>query len=302
MELRHLEYFVTMCQELHFTRASEKLGISQPTLSQQIRALEQETDTLLFNRVGKKVIVTEAGNLLYRHCLRIFDELGQAQAAIRELKGLGRGEIRIGCAGNHMLITPIVSFHRAYPGITINAAELSTEETRQGLLDNRLDVGVVFLPVEGEQLTSIPLYTEKLSLAVSETHPLAGADKVELDRLRDLPMALLPPKFLVRQLIDRATQTKGFRFQPAVEMTTLDSLLDLVALNIASTILPGTYLRDVAHQNIRIVPIVDPTPQRVVGIVYRNDMFVSSATRAFIANLQETLREGDARPRPGAQR
>jgi DNA-binding transcriptional LysR family regulator len=289
MELRHLEYFMTMCQELHFTRASEKLGISQPTLSQQIRALELETDTLLFDRVGKKVVVTEAGKILYRHCVRIFDELGQAQTAIRELKGLRRGEIRIGSSGNHMLIDSIISFHQSYPGIQINVAELSTEETRQGLLDNRLDLGVVFLPVEGEQLESIPLYTEKLSLAVPYHHPLAEIDEVELAKLKHTPMALLPRKFLVRQMVDIATKSKGFRFDPVVEMTTLDSLLELVNRNIAMTILPDTFLSGVDPKRTRIVTIVDPTPQRVVGIVYRNDMFISSATKVFIDYLKQTF-------------
>ncbi|MFB9752334.1 LysR substrate-binding domain-containing protein [Paenibacillus hodogayensis] len=283
-----MEYFVAMCEELHFTRAAEKLGISQPTLSQQIRALELETDTLLFDRVGKKVIVTEAGKLLYRHALRVFDELGQAQNAVRELKGLKQGEIRIGCAGNHMLVSPLISFHRMYPGITINAAELSTEETRHGLLDNRLDLGVVFLPVEGEQLESIPLYTENLCLAVSESHPLAEYSQIGLEQLRDMPMALLPGKFLVRQLIDRATQTKGFRFRPVLELTTLDSLLELVARDVASTILPETYLSGTGQQKrMRRIPIVNPTPQRVVGIVYRNDIFMSAASRAFIDNLRQ---------------
>lgn len=287
MELRHLHYFITMCQELHFTRASEKLGISQPTLSQQIRALEQETNTLLFDRVGKKVIVTEAGKILYRHTLRIFDELEQAQTAIRELKGLEQGEIRIGCSGNHMLVSSIISFHQSYPGININAAELSTEETRQALLDNRLDLGVVFLPVEGEQLESIPLHTEKLCLAVPEHHALAKQPEIELEQLRKMPMALLPGKFLVRQLIDKATKSKGFRFQPILEMSTLESLLELVSRNVALTILPETYLSGIERRKMRSVTIVNPTPQRVVGIVYRNDTFISSAVKAFIEYLRQ---------------
>lgn len=282
-----------MCQELHFTRAAEKLGISQPTLSQQIRALEQETDTLLFDRVGKKVIVTEAGKLLYRHCRRIFDELGQAKTAIRELKGLKQGEIRIGCAGNHMLISPIISFHRVYPGISINVTELSTEETRHGLLDNRLDLGVVFLPVEGERLESIPLYTERLCLAVPEWHPLAEKAHIAMHKLKDLPMALLPAKFLVRQLIDAATASGGFRFHPVLELSTLDALLEMVTRNVALTILPETFLSGSGQKRIRSVTIVDPTPQRVIGIVYRNDTFVSTATKAFIENLQHAF--GDKR-------
>lgn len=289
MELRHLEYFMMMCQELHFTNASHKLGISQPTLSQQIRMLEQEMNTSLFDRVGKKVFLTEAGKILYRHSMRIFDELQQAELAIRELEGLTKGSIHVGCSGNHLLISSIISFNEKYPGIQIHISELSTEETKRGLLDNVFDLGVVFLPIEDEQITSIPLYTESLILLAPEGHPLAELGQVELEQLRAMPLALLPPKFLVRQIIDRATRDKGFMFAPILEMTTLDSLMELVKQRVALTILPESYMSRMQPERISKLPIIRPTPQREVGIVYRSDKFVSSAALAFIEHIKQTF-------------
>lgn len=278
-----------MCQELHFTNAAQKLGISQPTLSQQIRTLEQNIGTLLFDRVGKKVILTEAGKILFRHCLRVFDELEQAQLAIQELEGLKKGNITVGCSGNYLLISSIISFNEKYPGIKIHVSELSTEETKRGLLDNQFDLGVVFLPVEDEQLDSIALYTESLCLLVPAGHPLAAKQHVELEQLKQLPLALLPPKFLVRQIIDRATREQGFMVSPILEMTTLDSLLELVKQNVALTILPETYLSGMRTEYISKCSITNPTPQREVGIVYRNDKFVSSAASTFIEHIKQTF-------------
>ena len=289
MELRHLDYFITMCEELHFTKAAQKLGISQPTLSQQIRALEQNMDTPLFDRVGKKVIVTEAGKILYRHCLQVFNELGQAQMAIRELEGLNKGEIRIGCSGNHLLLPSIIAFHEKYPGIMLQVSELSTEETKRGLLNNELDLGVVFLPIEDDQIDSISLYTENLALVVPASHPLAGLKEIELQTLQTQPMALLPHKFFVRQMIDRAAKKNGFSFLPVLEMSTLDSLVKIVAQGTALTILPETYISGIEQEPIRKISIINPTPQRSVGIVYRNNKYISAATKVFIEYIKERL-------------
>ncbi|MFJ8236253.1 LysR family transcriptional regulator [Ureibacillus sp. NPDC094379] len=285
MELRQLEYFKAIYEELHFTKAAEKIGIAQPTLSQQIRILEDEIGTPLFDRIGKKVIVTEAGKILYHHFIQSSDHLKQAQVAIRELQGLQQGSISIGCSGNHLLTPSIIEFYQKYPGIKITATQLSTEETKKGLLENELDLGVVFLPLENKQLESIVLHQEELCLAISIHNRLADNAAINLKKLKSIPIALLPQYFLVRQLIDQSANEAGFTFKPIIEMTTLESLFEVVIRNIAVTILPKSYLRNKIHEMVRILPITNPTPQKEIGIVYRKDRFMSSATRAFIEQL-----------------
>jgi len=280
-----LEYFLAVCEELHFTKAAEKLGISQPTLSQQIRLLEHRLGTPLFQRIGKKVFVTEAGQILNKHSRNMFHELDQAQAAINEIRGMQRGRLRIGCSGNHLLTATILAFHAQYPKIELSVTELATEETKEQLLSNQLDLGVVFLPEEDEHLQSIPLYTERLQLVVSDRHPLAESEGIQLRDLDKLPVAMLQKKFYVRQMIDDCMEQIGIPIQPVLEMSTLDSLLQMARNHLGGAVLPESYVRSASANGIRSIPLIDPVPEKEVGIVFRKDMFMCSTTDTFIKEL-----------------
>jgi len=288
MDFRLLEYFLAVCEELHFTKAAVKLGISQPTLSQQIRLLEERVGTPLFQRIGKKNYLTEAGMTLKEHALNIFHELEQAQTEINELKGMQRGKLTIGCSGNHLLTETLISFHQKMPGISISVHELATEETKKGLIDNKLDLGVVFLPLDDEQLVSMELYTEELCLAVSAKHRLSRQAAVKLEDLTLESLVLFPEKFLVRQMVDAYSKEAGHRLHPIIELSTMDSMLQLVKLNVSCTILPKSYLNMILHSDIAIIPIVHPVPQKKVGIVYRKQKFLNAAMVAFIHELTQT--------------
>ncbi|NEW07984.1 LysR family transcriptional regulator [Paenibacillus sp. SYP-B3998] len=286
MEYRLLEYFLAVCEQLHFTKAAEKLGISQPTLSQQIRLLESRLGTSLFQRIGKRIFITEAGEILYKHSRNMFHELDQAQAAINEMRGMQRGRLRIGCSGNHLLTATIVSFHASYPGIELSVTELATEETKEGLLNNQLDLGVVFLPGEEEQLQRIPLYNERLQFVVSSKHPLAQSEAIGLRDLCELPLAMLPKKFYVRQMLDDCVHRAGLALKPALELSTLESLLQMARNNVRGAILPESYVKRIGdHSGIWSIPIQDPVPEKEVGIVLRKDMFMCKTTDTFIRQL-----------------
>lgn len=291
MDFRVLEYFLAVCEELHFTKAAERLGISQPTLSQQIRQLEDRLGTPLFRRIGKKNYLTEAGDILRNHALRVFYELEQAQIKMNEIKGLQRGKLRIGCSGNHLLTTSIVSFHKKYPNISLSVIELATEETKHGLLNNELDIGVVFLPLDDVHLVSYPLYTEELSLAISSAHPLANENSIPFNALQNLSLILFPEKFLARQMIVTYGEKLGIILTPILELSTMDSMLQMVRLNIGVTILPKSYLlmNYAQDQQIKIIPITEPKPQKTVGIVYRNESIISLAMEAFINELKSNF-------------
>lgn len=286
MEHRLLAYFLAVCEELHFTKAAEKLGISQPTLSQQIRLLESQLGTPLFQRIGKKVFVTDAGEILYKHSRTIFHELDQAKAAINEIRGMQRGRLRIGCSGNHLLTAAVLAFHARYPHIELSVTDLATEETKEGLMSNQLDLGVVFLPDEEEHLQRIPLYNERLQLIVSSKHPLANAEAIRLRDLGQLPLAMLQKKYYVRQLIDDCAQRIGFPLKPALELDTLESLLQMARNNLSGAILPESYFKSIsADSDFRAIPILDPIPQKEVGIVYSKDMFLCKTMDTFIKEL-----------------
>lgn len=292
MELKQLEYFVTLSQELHFTRAAEKLGITQPSLSQQIRLLEHEAGMPLFDRVGKKTMLTEAGKVLLHHSYNVFHELSQARAAISELQGLKRGSLKIGAlltVVNYLLPLTVIGFHNSYPNVELSVQGLRTGDIYNGLLQNELDLGIVFLPMEHEDLEAIPLYKEHLALAVSIDHPLAKASFVTLDILKDTPSVLLPSTYFLRQVINEHCRSLAFTPQPILEMTTMESIITMIGKGVGVTILPKGYLDYIDNPQIRTIPIQDPVLTTQIGVVYRKNKHLCAASRVFIEQLVSTV-------------
>ncbi|ASB90740.1 Hydrogen peroxide-inducible protein activator [Bacillus sonorensis] len=212
MELKQLEYFMTLCRELHFTRAAEKLGIAQPSLSQQIRLLEHEIGMPLFDRTGKRTAMTEAGKILLHHSYHIFHELSQARAAISELQGLKRGNLKIGAlltVVSYLLPQTVIEFHRSHPNIKLSVLGMRTGDIYHGLLQNELDLGIVCLPVEHDDIEAIPFFKQPLALAAPKHHPIAKEPFVTLDMLKEIDSILLPDTYFLRQLINEQCRALG---------------------------------------------------------------------------------------------
>lgn len=293
MELKQLEYFMTLSQELHFTRAAEKLGITQPSLSQQIRLLEHEVGMPLFDRVGKKTMLTEAGKALQHHGYNVFHELSQARAVISELQGLKRGTLKIGAlltVVNYLLPPTVMGFHNRYPNIELSVLGLRTGDIYNGLLQNELDLGIVFLPMEHEELETIPLYKEHLAFAVCVDHPVAQASFVTLDILKETPSVLLPNTYFLRQVINEHCRSLAFMPQPVLEMTTMESIITMVSKGVGVTILPKAYLDYIDHPQIRTLPIQNPVLTTQIGVVYRKNKHLCAASRVFMEQLVSTVK------------
>ncbi|CAM4269917.1 LysR family transcriptional regulator [Bacillus manliponensis] len=291
MDLRQLECFMAVCKELHFTRAAERLNISQPSLSQQIKNLEFAVGTPLFDRIGKKTALTEAGRILLIHSQRIFHEIEQAHSALRDLNGLHRGKLTIGslltCV-SYLLPPTILDFKRLYPNIELSVFGLRTGEIRNKLLENELDLGIVFFPMKDEEFEETPLFTEELALAVPSNHPFANLKEVNMKAIENVPTVLLPKNYFLRNLIDKYCKELEISIKPTLEMTTMESLVHMVSEGIGVTILPAPYLDSLKNSDIVHVKLINPTPKRDIGIIYRKDKFMCAASRTFIAQLTET--------------
>ncbi|GAA0446783.1 LysR substrate-binding domain-containing protein [Lentibacillus halophilus] len=290
MELRQLEYFMAVSNELHFSRAADKLNISQPTLSQQIKILEGEVGVPLFDRIGKKIALTEAGEILLHYGERVFYEIEQAQAALRDLNGLQTGKLAVGslltCV-SYLLPSAIATFKQLYPNVELSVYGWKARDIKTGLFENHLDLGISFLPTDEDGLTSIPLYTEDLSLAVPVDHMLAANTEVDLETLNHYPIVLFPPDYYLRQLIDKYSSEIGMTLKPTLEVTTLDSLVQMVSEGIGATILPSSYLDQLTHARITNVRLVNPTVEQQIGFLYREDKFMCMTTRAFIQQVTQ---------------
>lgn len=290
MELKQLEYFYAMCQELHFTKAAEKVGISQPSLSQQIKLLEHEIGTPLFDRIGKKTTLTESGKLLLKYTRNIFHEIEQAKISINELNGLQRGSISIGTlltVENYLIPPALSKFHQQYPAVKISVLGLRTGDIQKHLIENRVDLGIVFLPMKGDEFETISLYTEDMAFAVPVKHPLAQSEKLGLEVLEETASILFPEQFYIRQFINKSCKDIGFLPNPIFEVTTMQSLINMVVDGIGITVLPTPYLEYLNEPQLKIIPIKNANLIRSVGIVYRKDKHLGAAIHIFIDILKE---------------
>ncbi|GAB3062606.1 LysR family transcriptional regulator [Virgibacillus ainsalahensis] len=285
MEIRLLEYFLAVCEELHYTRAAEKLGISQPTLSQQIRILEARLGAKLFQQIGKKTYLTEAGKVLKERAHNVFYELDQVTKEINEINELRRGSITISSSGSQLVYSSIVSFHQEYPDINTSVVDTTTKGTIENLLTSTCDIGVVFLPIHNDKLISHYLFTSKLYLVSSTDNELANLSSISLRDLNQQRVFLLQKNFFIRQVIDQYCKESGIDLTPNVELSDMHSLLEITANNNGVTILPKMHVEQMNHSKICTIPITDPLPERDVGIVYRMNSYLSTALRAFIHHL-----------------
>ncbi|MNT05453.1 HTH-type transcriptional regulator CynR [compost metagenome] len=242
----------------------------------------------LFDRVGKITQITEAGRLLQHHVNNIFHELSQARIAINELQGLERGTLKIGAllsVVNYLLPQAVISFNERFPKIELSIYGLRTGDIYNGILQNELDIGIVYLPSAREEFESIPLRQESLVFAIPDQHPLAGESTLSLTILGQFPSVLFPENFHLRQLINEQCRNLGFKPNPIIEMTTLESILTMVGKGIGVTVLPQSYLQSVKDQSIRTIPLKEPSMSTEIGIVYRRNKHLCTSTRVFIDQL-----------------
>lgn len=286
MELRQLEYFMAVCEEMHFSRASEKLCTTQSNLSQQIKLLENELGVPLFDRLGKRIALTDAGKVMLEQSRQVFSHITYARDAIAEMKNVQGGTLTIGVLpGDADLLfnSLLVQFHQTYPKLSLSVIE-STKILDQ-VASGSIDIGVTTTPPPDERMTVVPLFHEEFSLAVRLDHPLAREREVAFERLRDLKMVMFPPDHQIRQLISQYCLQEGFRLQPHIETTTLSSLLSLVEQGIGACILPRLLLESLGNKAIAVVSLKNPTPSQDICMVYRSDKYLGFAARAFMDTL-----------------
>jgi DNA-binding transcriptional LysR family regulator len=195
MNLRALQCFVILAEELNFSRAAERLHIAQPALSQQIRSLEERLGTQLVDRARRPLMLTEAGHYLCTEARQILGSLEQMTVAAQEI-GVGRrGWLSIGFTRSSMysvLPPALKKFHTAYPQVELKLYEMLTEEQTDALRDMRIHVGIGRQPVAVEGCTSCTLLRERVVVALEAGHPLAARKTLRMADLADTPLILYP--------------------------------------------------------------------------------------------------------------
>ncbi|WP_158796019.1 LysR substrate-binding domain-containing protein [Pedobacter sp. L105] len=231
MEVRQLNYFIKAAEMLHFTDAAAASFVTQSTLSQQIKQLEEELGMLLFDRIGKQVQLTEAGNVFLIHARQIILDIKKSKQAIFELENMVNGELRIGVtyAFSSLILPALGPFSEKYPGITIHI-----EYGTPGELDNKLkmaDLDIVFAfheQADSEGLEMQPLFSSRIMMVVSKNNPLAKLNKITLKELGKTELILPSQGFSSRDIINEIFRKNHIIPNIKIELNDVHSLLSMV--------------------------------------------------------------------------
>lgn len=280
MELRHLRYFLAVAEARSFTAAADRLHITQPTLSQQIKQLEQLVGTLLFERRSKEVELTAAGRLFKPYCERILKEIEQSRLAISELEGLMRGTLRMAVfhSLSHSMLPPIMSeFALRYPGVHVTARLVPRSEMERDLLSGELDFAVAYVTDDDEHIAAERLFDEELVLIVGARHSHAGRKSMPMRELANLPLVLLTPEFGARQFVDRFFAEARLEPHVVLEMNAIEPILATIRDSGLASVLSSGAIVDATGLNI--VRLIEPVPKRTVGILWRRNGHRSAAAQ-----------------------
>lgn len=292
MELRQFEYFVAVAEEAGFTRAAARLHVAQPGVSAQIRQLERELGQPLFDRSGRTVRLTEAGEAVLPYARAALAAVEGARRSVDELTGLLRGHVTIGTIDwirSLDLPALLADFHRDHPDVEITVLQHDAETLTAALRDGRVDLAFLSLgsaPPEG--VTTRVVLEQRLYAAVARGHALARRSDVPLRALAAEDLISLPKGTGLRAVLDEACAAAGLRPRVAFEAGEPPVLAQLAAHGLGVAVLPESAAQDLPG-DLRAVPIVRPRLTGRIALAWRTEGPRGPAARALIGRARAHL-------------
>ena len=285
MLLRHIRYFLAVAEQANFTRAAEALHVSQPTLSQQIRQLEDQLGAQLLDRSGRSIRLTDAGVAYMRYARRALQELEAGRRALHDVHELTRGSLRLAITPTFTayLIGPLIDdFNRRYPKITVNIQEMAQEKIETLLGEDALDVGIAFDDVRSPDIEIQVLLVEALSLVVEKSHPCAALrGALSLAAFARLELVLLSGTYATRAHIDRYCRQHDVAPRIAVEVDSISAVVEIVRRGRLATLLPVAIARQ--QEDLRSIELAPPPTKRTAALLQRRGAYRTAAARAFVS-------------------
>lgn len=292
--LRQLECFRAVAEAGHFSRAAERLGMSQPALSQAVRELEEGLGTRLFDRTTRRVDLTEAGRLFRDTALAGLGEIDRAVGLVQDLAALRRGVVRL--AAPPLLAATVLprvlrAIGAALPGLDIRLEDLGTDLIVDRLRSGRAEIGIGTFPPETEGLAVTLLLRDRLAAVMRADHPLAASGALGWAALGDQPVVVLTRESGLRLLTEMGFQAAGLVCRPAHEVHQIHTALALVDELGGVAVLP-VYAASAFHgRDFRVVPLTAPVVSREIALARLQDKAPSPAAQAVAQRLIQDFRK-----------
>ncbi|ANX01784.1 MULTISPECIES: LysR family transcriptional regulator [Bacillota] len=285
MTLRHLKIFVTVCETGSTTAAGEKLHIAQPSISLAISELEDYYGIKLFDRIAKRLYITEAGKKFLQYATHI---VGLFEEMEREIKNFdATGIIRIGASitiGNYLLPGYITRFKKIHPQMDVKVIIDNSEKIQQYILSNQIDIGLIEGIVYSPYIAEHKFRDDELVMVCGNAHPFANQKNVEISKLQNESFILRESGSAGREIFDSTMTSLGIKILPAWESTSTQAIIRAVQANLGISVLPYLLVKDsLNRKEISQFHIDGIRFQRSFSVIYHQNKFLTESAKDFIA-------------------
>lgn len=290
MNLRDLKYLVALADLRHFGKAADACFVSQPTLSTQVRKLEEELGVVLVERAPRKVMLTAAGQDVVQRARRIVADVDEMKEAARRSRDPESGTLRLGVfptLGPYLLPHVVPQLRERFPQLELLLTEEKSDVLLQRLREGRLDAALLALPLHDDQLHTEFLFEEPFLLAAPAGHPLAKQKRLAMDALGEETLLLLEDGHCLRDQALDVCRLAGAQEKSGFRATSLETLRQMVAAGVGVTLLPALSVQPpiVQPAGIQLVPFPQPAPSRRIALVWRK----SSALDGFLLGVADAI-------------
>ena len=293
MNLNQVQVFCAVAKHLSFSMAAEELFITQPAVSQQVKALERQLNVKLFERLGHKLFLTEAGEAALTHCQAMLSARAEMEQALAMLRGSSRGRLALGAnTTGGMYVAPEIvrAFRDVAPEVEATLQIETTNRICERVMQNMIDVAIVTGPVEDRRFAIRDLCEDEVYLIVSPSHPFAGRTSVSADEVAAEDFAVPEPGSRTRMLIEHAFLERGLRLRVTMQLPGTEAVKKAVEANLAvAMVSKHSVTRELALSVLVRVFVDGLTIERPIQILHRKGKHLSPLTRRFLAFAHEHI-------------
>ncbi len=290
MDFDQIVTFLEVAKQGSFSRAGHKVFRSQPAVSAQIRQLEIEYGERLFDRVGKVIKLTPAGEVLSEYAQRLITLRNESLRAVADQRQTPRGVLAIGAnEATCLYVLPDVfaRFHDLYPRVQITIYRNFSHKILQKIDEGTIDLGIVTLPAAAPSLEILPVFKDKLMLMVAAAHPLASRASVSVEETLDHPL-IFPKTGFTRQVLDKLYRPYRSRVQVSLELASVGMIKRFVAANLGASLISASYAaEEVRSGEAKLITLKGVDLWRELALVYRRDRSMPRSAQAFIELMRE---------------
>ena len=285
MDFDQLETFLEVARLSSFSRAAERRFRTQPAISSQIRALEEEVGAKLLDRSGGKVAVTGPGKVFQKYAADALEQRRVMLVALAEMHRVTRGELVVSANEGtclHILPEVFAEFKRQYPSVAVSVKRLEHNKILEAIIENSCDFGVVSMPVPDKRLTVVPIHRDELIVITPPHHPLAGQNKASVAEVVEYPL-LLPKVGRTRDALEMLFHERKLKPRISMELDSSELLKRFVAADVGIGFIPRSHVAEDLQANaLAALTLADASIQRDLALVFRKDKALSRAALAFI--------------------